>query len=52
MNEPYSDGKYDLIVVDDFNGKKDLTFLNEFLGGGTSLVRIPGTLLYSFLCSI
>lgn len=43
--EGYEDGKYDLVVFDEFHGQKSITFMNQFLDGSTMWIpqRNAGT---------
>ena len=39
QNMPWKNNYYDLCIIDDFNGNKDLNWLNGFTGSTTFDVR-------------
>lgn len=38
----YDDDSYDLVVIDEFKGQKQIQFLNQWLDGQTTTVRVKG----------
>ena len=47
LEEDFMDGfnyeKYDLVVIDEFRGQKTITWLNQFVQGGTMPMKIKGS---------
>lgn len=41
QNITWKNSQYDLCIIDEFSGQKDIVFMNEFLGSKNMMIRVP-----------